>query len=194
MERLPCQRVRADFARKIFSKVFVGSFSRIGRLFSIPFDSRSWHFDDRRLRTIQRMPKRVMRRTSYLYVNGEGWHSTGTKGIGRTPIREQQKYEVPLARSFKPARALPESIDFRFELGPVPTRVYVPFESAKLDRPHPNGRFSQLNLFAIRHVRSVGFIYIRCGGATIRRVLTGASRPASPPIPLDGRERSNRAV
>ena len=38
------------------------------------------------------------------------------------------------------------------------------------------------------------FIYIRRGGATTRRVLTGASRPASPPIPPDGRERSNRAA
>src|ERR1700675_2509781 len=47
-----CQRVRSDFARKIFDKLFVGSLASKWRLFPVPFDSRAGNFDDRRLRTI----------------------------------------------------------------------------------------------------------------------------------------------
>jgi hypothetical protein len=40
------QRVRSDFARKIFCKLGVGGFARIWRLFSMPFNSQAGNFDD----------------------------------------------------------------------------------------------------------------------------------------------------
>jgi hypothetical protein len=55
-----------------------------------------------------------------------------------------------------------------------------------------NGRVGKRHVFF--GIRQVRFSNIRRGGATIRRALTGASQPASPPIPPDGRERSNRAA
>jgi hypothetical protein len=57
MEPGPCQRVRTDFARKIFGKLFVGGFTSIRRLLPIPFNSRAGHFDNRRLRTIRGTPR-----------------------------------------------------------------------------------------------------------------------------------------
>ena len=77
VETSPCQRVRTDFARKIFGELLVGGFARIWRLFTIPFDSRAGDFDDRRLGTVGRTSRlTVMRRNSYLHVNVGGRHRT----------------------------------------------------------------------------------------------------------------------
>jgi len=59
---------------------------------------------------------------------------------------------------------------------------------------HPEPQVGDRRIERLSIDRPGLIIYIRRDGATIRRVPTGASQPASPPIPLDGRERSNRAA
>jgi hypothetical protein len=94
VETSPCQRVRTDFARKIFGKLFVGGFARIWRLFPIPSDSRAGHFDDRRLGTVGRTSRvTVMRRNSYLHVNVGGMHSIK---VMVAITAQQQKRGLPL--------------------------------------------------------------------------------------------------